>query len=530
MKYVIVTGGVMSGLGKGITAASMGRILKNKGYDVTAIKIDPYINIDAGTMSPFQHGEVFVLKDGGEVDLDLGNYERFLDIELTREHNITTGKVYQTVINKERRGDYLGKTVQIIPHITNEIKERLRNVSKDSGAQICLIEVGGTVGDIESMPFLEAVRQLHNEEDEDDVVFIHVTLVPMDAQGEQKTKPTQHSVKELRELGLHPDLIVTRCIKPVLPGTKEKIALFCDVPAKAVISAHDAEDIYLVPQQLENEGAADYLLTKLGLNSKDDNKEWARMVEKMRSTTGSVDVAVVGKYTDLEDSYLSIRESLKHAGIEVGCKVNASWVDAEDFENEPETINQLAKYDGILVPGGFGVRGTEGKISAIKYARENDKPYLGLCLGMQTAVIEFARNVMGYKDANSSELASTDHPVIDLLPEQEGVINVDMGATMRLGDYFAELTPGSLANKLYGSDAIIERHRHRYEVNPKYIDEMEKAGMKFTGRNKNRMEIAEIPEHSFFFSSQFHPEFKSRPNRPSPPFLGFVRAMFEKNN
>ena len=530
MKYVIVTGGVMSGLGKGITAASIGRILKNKGYDVTAIKIDPYINIDAGTMSPFQHGEVFVLKDGGEADLDLGNYERFLDIELTREHNITTGKVYQTVINKERRGDYLGKTVQIIPHVTNEIKERLRNVAKDSGAEICLVEVGGTVGDIESMPFLEAVRQLHNEEDMNDVFFIHVTLVPMDAQGEQKTKPTQHSVKELRELGLHPDMIVTRCNKPVLLSTKEKIALFCDVPAKAVISAHDAEDIYMVPKRLENEGAADYLLSKLGLNAKDDLKEWDRMVEKMRSISGSVEVAVVGKYTDLEDSYLSIRESLKHAGIEVGCKVNASWLDAEDFEKEPESIDQLSKYDGILVPGGFGVRGTEGKISSIKYARENDKPYLGLCLGMQTAVIEFARNVLGFEDANSSELASTEHPVIDLLPEQEGVINVDMGATMRLGDYFAELTPGSLANRLYGSDAIIERHRHRYEVNPKYIDEMEKAGLIFSGRNKNRMEIAEIPDHKFFFASQFHPEFKSRPNRPSPPFLGFVTAMFKKTN
>jgi len=528
MKYVIVTGGVMSGLGKGITAASMGRILKNKGYDVTAIKIDPYINIDAGTMSPFQHGEVFVLKDGGEADLDLGNYERFLDIELTREHNITTGKVYQAVINKERRGDYLGKTVQIIPHVTNEIKERLRNVAKNSGAQICLVEVGGTVGDIESMPFLEAVRQLHNEEDTEDVVFIHVTLVPMDPQGEQKTKPTQHSVKELRQLGLHPDMIVTRCKMPVLPGTKEKIALFCDVPAKAVISAHDAEDIYMVPQQLENEGAADYLLSKLGLKSRDDLKEWSRMVDKMRSISGSVDVAVVGKYTDLEDSYLSIRESLKHAGIEVGCKVNTYWLDAEDYEKKPESIDQLSKYDGILVPGGFGVRGTEGKILAVKYARENNKPYLGLCLGMQTAVIEFARNVLGYEDANSSELAATEHPVIDLLPEQEGV--VDMGATMRLGDYFAELTPGSLANKLYGSDAIIERHRHRYEVNPKYIDEMEKAGLKFTGRNKNRMEIAEIPGHNFFFASQFHPEFKSRPNRPSPPFLGFVRAMFEKTS
>lgn len=528
MKYVIVTGGVMSGLGKGITAASMGRILKNKGYDVTAIKIDPYINIDAGTMSPFQHGEVFVLKDGGEVDLDIGNYERFLDIELTMEHNLTTGKVYQAVISKERRGDYLGKTVQIIPHVTNEIKERIRNVAKNSGADICLIEVGGTVGDIESMPFLEAVRQLHNEEDEGDVVLIHVTLVPMDAQGEQKTKPTQHSVKELRQLGLHPDLIVTRCKKRVLENTKEKIALFCDVPAKAVISAHDAEDIYMVPQHMEHEGAAEYLLSKLGLKAKDDIKEWDRMVEKMRSIIGSVDVAVVGKYTDLEDSYLSIRESLKHAGIEAGCNVNACWIDAEDFENEPDSINTLSEYDGILVPGGFGVRGTEGKIAAIQYARENNIPYLGLCLGMQTAVIEFARNVLGYGDANSSELAVTGHPVIDLLPEQENV--VDMGATMRLGDYEAEITPGSIAHELYGADRIIERHRHRYEVNPGFIEEMEAKGMKFTGRNRNRMEIAEIPDHKFFFSTQFHPEFKSRPNRPSPPFLGFVKAMFEVKN
>jgi CTP synthase len=528
MKYVIVTGGVMSGLGKGITAASMGRILKNKAYDVTAIKIDPYINLDAGTMNPFQHGEVYVLKDGGEVDLDLGNYERFLDIELTSEHNLTTGKIYQTVINKERRGDYLGKTVQIIPHVTNEIKERIRKVAKNSGAEICLVEVGGTVGDIESMPFLEAVRQLHNEEAEEDVVLLHVTLVPMDAQGEQKTKPTQHSVKELRQLGLHPDMIVTRCKKPVLGDTKEKIALFCDVQAKAVISAHDAEDIYLVPLLMEQEGAADYLLSKLNLKPKQDLREWDKMVEKMRSSTGIVQVGVVGKYTDLEDSYLSIRESLKHAGIEAGCNVKASWIDAEELENDPKAIENLSKFDGILVPGGFGVRGTEGKIAAITYARENNIPYLGLCLGMQMAVIEFARNMVGYKDANSSELSATEHPVIDLLPEQEGV--VDMGATMRLGDYYADLIPGSMAEKLYGTNHIVERHRHRYEVNPQFIEAIEAKGMKFTGKNKNRMEIAEIPDHKFFFSTQFHPEFKSRPNRPSPPFLGFVQAMLDKNN
>jgi CTP synthase len=525
MKYVIVTGGVMSGLGKGITAASMGRILINKGYKVTAIKIDPYINIDAGTMSPFQHGEVFVLKDGGEVDLDLGNYERFLDIELVRDHNITTGKVYQAVINKERRGDYLGKTVQIIPHITNEIKERIRKVAKNSKADICLIEIGGTVGDIESMPFLEAVRQLHNEEAKEDVLFIHVTLVPMDAQGEQKTKPTQHSVKELRELGLHPDLIVTRCKQPVLGNTKEKIALFCDVPPKAVISAHDAKDIYMVPLQIEQEGAAEYLLSRLELQPKQDLRIWDKMVELMRSATGTVQVGIVGKYTDLEDSYLSIRESLKHAGIEAGCNVKPNWIDAEELENNPDSVHTLSQYDGILVPGGFGVRGTEGKIAAICYSRKNNIPYLGLCLGMQLAVIEFARNVLGYHDANSPELSPTDHPVIDLLPEQENVVN--MGATMRLGDYTAQLTKGSLAYRLYGVDRIVERHRHRYEVNPDYIDEIEAAGMKFTGKNRNRMEIAEIPEHIFFFSTQFHPEFKSRPNRPSPPFLGFIRSMFK---
>jgi len=525
MKYIIVTGGVMSGLGKGITAASIGRILKNKGFNVTAIKIDPYINIDAGTMSPYQHGEVFVLKDGGEVDLDLGNYERFLDIELTREHNITTGQVYQTVIEKERRGDYLGKTVQIIPHITNEIKERIRRVSKKSGADICIIEVGGTVGDIESMPFLEAVRQMHSEEKEEDIIFVHVTLVPLDTQGEQKTKPTQHSVKELKSLGLQPDAIVARCKEPVLPDTKSKIALFCDVPACAVVSAHDASDIYYVPTLMEKEGLSDYLMQKLKLTEKEISHDWEILMKKMASIDREIRIAVVGKYSHLGDSYISINEALKHAGIECGCRVKVEWLDAEEFEKNPADIDRLRKYNGILVPGGFGVRGTEGKILAIKFARENNMPYLGLCLGMQLAVIEFARDVLRLKDANSSELATTEHPVIDLLPEQENITN--MGGTMRLGNCEAVLVEGSLASKLYGGTIVIERHRHRYEVNPKYIKQIEAKGMKFTGRNDHRMEIAEIPQHKFFFSSQFHPEFKSRPGRPSPPFLAFVRAALQ---
>jgi len=525
MKYIIVTGGVMSGLGKGITAASIGRILKNNGFNVTAVKIDPYINIDAGTMSPYQHGEVFVLKDGGEVDLDLGNYERFLDIELTREHNITTGQVYLTVIEKERRGDYLGKTVQIIPHITNEIKERIRKVAKKSGADICIIEVGGTVGDIESMPFLEAVRQMHSEEHEEDIVFVHVTLVPLDTQGEQKTKPTQHSVRELRSLGLQPDAIVARCKEPLLAGTKSKIALFCDVPANAVVSAHDAKDIYYVPAQMEHEGLSDYLMQKLKLAPKERSHEWDTLMEKMAAVDKEIRIGVVGKYAHLGDSYISINEALKHAGIECGCRVKIDWLDAEAFEKKPETIDNLRKYSGILVPGGFGVRGTEGKILAIKYAREHNMPYLGLCLGMQLAVIEFARNVVGLKDANSSELAKTEHPVIDLLPEQENVKN--MGGTMRLGNFEAILEKGTIASRIYGSTTLIERHRHRYEVNPKYIPQIEAKGMKFTGKNDHRMEIAEIPEHKFFFSSQFHPEFRSRPGKPSPPFLEFVKAAIE---
>jgi CTP synthase len=526
MKYIIVTGGVMSGLGKGITTASIGRNLKNKGYKVTAIKIDPYINIDAGTMSPFQHGEVFVLKDGGEVDLDLGNYERFLDTELTREHNLTTGKVYESVISKERRGEYLGKTVQIIPHITNEIKDRIRRVAAKSGADICLIEVGGTVGDIESMPFLEAVRQMHREEPKENLAFVHVTLVPMDPQGDQKTKPTQHSVKELRELGLKPNIIVTRCHEPLLEGTISKISLFCDVSEEAVISAHDANDIYEVPLMLEKDGLTDFLMKHLELSSAESDDSWARMVDRMHNLKGEVKIGIVGKYTHLEDSYLSISASIKHAAIECGVNYEVCWINAESFEEHPEIISSLFGYDGILVPGGFGERGTEGKIKAIQFARENDIPYLGLCLGMQLAVIEFARNVAGLENANSTEFdENTPYPVIDLLPEQENV--VDMGATMRLGDYYADLKAGSLAEEIYGQSQIIERHRHRYEVNPNYVERIEDSGMLFSGKNRNRMEIAEIPGKKFFFGSQFHPEFKSRPGNPSPPFKAFIQAMLD---
>ncbi|WP_406671227.1 CTP synthase (glutamine hydrolyzing) [Methanolobus sp. ZRKC4] len=527
MKYIIVTGGVMSGLGKGITTASIGRNLKNKGYKVTAIKIDPYINIDAGTMSPFQHGEVFVLKDGGEVDLDLGNYERFLDTELTREHNLTTGKVYQSVISKERRGEYLGKTVQIIPHITNEIKRRIKKVAAKSGADICLVEVGGTVGDIESMPFLEAVRQMHREEPKGDLAFVHVTLVPLDPQGDQKTKPTQHSVKELRELGLTPNVIVTRCKEPLLDSTISKIALFCDVPEEAVISAHDANDIYEVPLMMEEEGLTDFLVKHLDLSSSGSDDAWSEMVERMNNLKSVVKIGIVGKYTHLEDSYLSISASIKHACIDCGVNFTTSWINAESFEEDPSSIETLSEYDGILVPGGFGERGTEGKIMAIRYARENDIPYLGLCLGMQLSVIEFARNVAGLGNANSTEFdEDTPYPVIDLLPEQENV--VDMGATMRLGDYEADLKSGSLAENIYGCSKIIERHRHRYEVNPNFIDRIEAKGMVFSGKNRNRMEIAEIPGKKFFFGSQFHPEFKSRPGRPSPPFKAFIQSMIGK--
>ncbi len=516
----MVTGGVMSGLGKGITSASIGRLLVDMGYKVVPIKIDPYINIDAGTMNPFQHGEVYVLKDGTEVDLDLGHYERFIGVELTGDHNITTGKVYRNVIEKERRGEYLGQTVQIIPHVTDEIKSWIRRVAKESGAEICLVEIGGTVGDIEGMPFLEAIRQMKNEEKPEDFLLVHVTLVPLDSSGEQKTKPTQHSVKELRSIGLQPDVIVGRCARKLEEGTKKKISLFCDVPVEAVISAEDASDIYEVPLMFREEKLDEYIISKLGLERRESRDDWENMVKKLRNLEKEVKIAVVGKYVDVQDSYLSIREALKHAGIEAGCRVNVLWIDSEELEEK----NVEMDVDGILVPGGFGKRGAEGKIKAIEFARENDIPFLGICFGFQLAVIEFARHVIGWSDANSSELAETTHAVIDLLPEQKQVDK--LGGTMRLGDIEVTIKPGTIAHKLYGKEKVYERHRHRYEVNPKYIPEFEKRGLIFSGYSDGgrRMEILEYPKNRFFFGTQFHPEFKSRPYSPSPPFVGLVKA------
>ncbi len=518
MKYIIVTGGVMSGLGKGITAASVGRILKNRGYRVTAVKIDPYLNIDAGTMNPAQHGEVFVLKDGSEVDLDLGNYERFLDIELTASHNITTGKVYRTVIEKERRGDFLGETVQIIPHITDQIKTCIRQASEEvfpdgTKADICLVEVGGTVGDIESMPFLEAIRQMRGELPPHDYVLIHVTLIPADTMGDMKTKPTQHSVKALRELGLHADIIVGRSDHPISAHTKRKISAFCDLPQNAVISAATAPDTYAVPMEMEKEGIADVLSAHLALDRKEVDTTWYRLVN--REYTSRVTVGIVSKY-GIEDVYISIKESLKHAGRALSTEVKIAWLDAERYDRR-----SLKDYDGILIPGGFGKRGIEGKIEAIQFARENNIPFLGLCLGFQLATVEFARNKAGIPDATSEEFGEGTQ-VIALLPEQEELN--ELGGTMRLGNYTADIRGGTLADKLYGVPQVTERHRHRYEVNPEYIPVLEKAGLVFSATNKNRMECLELPGHPFFLATQFHPEFKSRPTNPSPPYLGFVEA------
>ncbi|KAB7515583.1 CTP synthase (glutamine hydrolyzing) [Halosegnis rubeus] len=521
-KFIFVTGGVMSGLGKGITAASTGRLLANAGFDVTAVKIDPYLNVDAGTMNPYQHGEVYVLKDGGEVDLDLGNYERFLDIDMTFDHNITTGKTYQHVIEKERAGDYLGKTVQIIPHITDDIKRRIREAAE--GSDVCIIEVGGTVGDIEGMPYLEALRQFAHEEDDGDILFTHVTLVPYSQNGEQKTKPTQHSVKELRSIGLQPDILVGRADDELEPHTKEKIALFCDVPTDAVFSNPDVPDVYQVPLVVEDEGLDQYVMERLDLakealpESAREN-EWRELVTQ--ETTGEVDIALVGKY-DLEDAYLSVHEALKHAGLDQGVDVNVLWVDAEEMTDDHR--DRLERADGLVVPGGFGARGTGGKIEAVRYAREHDVPFLGLCLGFQMAVIEFARNVCGLDRADSTEFeAETPHPVIAILPEQYEV--EDMGGTMRLGAHETQIQEGTLAADLYGSDSCTERHRHRYEVNPEYIDELESAGITFSGRAGNRMEILELDDHPYFVGTQFHPEFRSRPGRASPPFVGLLDAV-----
>jgi CTP synthase len=531
-KFVFVTGGVASGLGKGITSASIARLLQSRGLRVTLQKLDPYINVDPGTMNPFEHGEVFVLDDGAETDLDLGHYERFTDESLGRESNTTTGAIYQTVIQKERHGEFLGKTVQVIPHITNEIKDRIRRLARATEADVCVIEVGGTVGDIESLPFLEAIRQLRNEVGRENVAFVHVSLVPMiGPTGETKTKPTQHSVRELRSIGVQPDVIVCRSEGHIGRHLKEKISLLCDVEPRGVISAPDADSIYEVPLILQREGLDTYLvhLLRLPEDVAPDLGEWRALVDRVQRATQPVNVCVVGKYVNLPDAYLSVIEALNHGGFSHGAKVNLTWIASDELiAGGVEQV--LDRADGIVVPGGFGIRGVEGKIEAIRYARERGVPYLGLCLGLQCAVIEFARNVCGLEGANSSEFdASTPHPVIDLLPDQHGV--VDMGGTMRLGSYPCVMTPGSVAWNAYGQEPVIhERHRHRYEVNPEYHQILQRGGMVFSGMSPDGrlVEIIELPDHPFFVAGQFHPELKSRPTRPHPLFRDFVGASLAR--
>ena len=528
-KFIFVTGGVVSGLGKGITAASLGRLLKSRGYKVTALKFDPYVNVDAGTMSPLQHGEVFVTDDGAETDLDLGHYERFMDVSLSKNNNVTTGKIYNSVITKERKGEFLGGTVQVIPHVTNEIKERIHRVARESGADIVICEIGGTVGDIESLPFLEAIRQFKSDVGREDVMYVHVTLIPfLHASGEQKTKPTQHSVRELRSIGIQPDAIVCRSEQPLSREMKEKIALFCDIEKDAVIQNVDAASIYEVPIMLEDEGLGTIALRKLGLPDRgQDLTEWREMVKRIRNPKHRVRIALVGKYVALHDAYLSVVESLTHAGIANDAKVDIHWVFSEDLERDPAHVH-LADDDGILVPGAFGYRGIEGKCNAIRYARENGVPFLGLCMGMQCAVIEFARNVLGLKGANSTEFDEhAEHPVIDLMPEQKDIEN--MGGTMRLGLYPCRIEKGTKAFAAYGTDMIYERHRHRFEVNNAYRDRLAAAGLMPVGvwPQGNLIEMMELSGHPWFIGTQFHPEFKSRPERPHPLFRDFVKAALE---
>lgn len=529
VKYVFVTGGVVSGLGKGITAASLGRLLKARGYKVTMQKFDPYINIDPGTMNPIQHGEVFVTEDGTETDLDLGHYERFIDENLDKNSNVTTGKVYWSVLQKERRGDYGGGTVQVIPHITNEIKSRFYRNFTDKETRIAIIEVGGTVGDIESQPFLESIRQFQHEVGRDNAILIHVTLIPyLRASQEMKTKPTQASVKELQGMGIWPDIIVCRSEYPLDQGLKDKIALFCNVPNNHVLQNLDVEYLYEAPLAMEKERLAQVACECLNLECPEpDLTDWKLMVESLRTPTDEVTIALVGKYTQLHDAYISVVEALKHGGISNRCVVDLKWVDSETVtaDNAAEILKNV---NGILVPGGFGDRGIEGMLHAIRYARENKIPYLGLCLGMQLSIVEFARNVIGYNDAHSIELdPSTTHPVIALMPDQSDV--EDIGGTLRLGSYPCVLDKNSKARELYGEDTIHERHRHRYEVNNDYRTVLTEHGMKLSGLSPDGriIEMCELSEHPFFVATQAHPELKSRPNRPHPLFRGFVAAALE---
>jgi CTP synthase len=536
VKFIFVSGGVLSGLGKGIVTSSIGLLLGRSGVKVTAIKVDPYLNCDAGTMNPYEHGEVFVLHDGGEVDLDLGNYERFLDIHLSSHHNITTGKIYRSVIEKERKGDYLGKTVQIVPHIVLEIRDTITKVAAASGADVCMVELGGTVGDIESMPFLEAARQMHMVLGSSNVLFVHTTLVPiMGVVGEQKTKPTQHSVKELRAIGIQPDVIVGRCAEPLNRSTKEKISLFCNVPTEAVFSAHDVPTINRVPLLLHEQGITDHVMTRLALAKRetdlDDWREYTRRVEEPEEV---VRIAIVGKYTGLKDSYISHYKAFEHSGAEACARVEVEWLNApekgEGYEKGlKDMLEALRTCDGLLVPGGFGIRGTEGKIEAIRFARENDIPFLGICLGLQLAVVEYARNVMGLKGANSTEFdPDTRYPVVDILPEQLRV--TQKGATMRLGAQKSIVSKGTRAYELYKREEIWERHRHRYEINPDWLDRLRAGGYVFSAVSEDgiKMEIGELPRNRFHLGCQFHPEFLSHPVKPAPLFLGLVRAAMER--
>ena len=532
-KFIFVTGGVVSSLGKGITAASLGRLLKSRGLKVAIQKLDPYINIDPGTMSPYQHGEVFVTDDGAETDLDLGHYERFIDASLGKSSNVTTGGIYWSVITKERKGDYLGATVQVIPHITNEIKERVHRIARELEPDVVIAEIGGTVGDIESLPFLEAIRQLKSDLGRDNVMYIHVTLVPyLKVVNELKTKPTQHSVKELRSIGIQPDVVVCRTEKPLSREMVDKLALFCDTDRDAVVQMVDASHIYEVPLMLEEEGLGDFTVRRLGLQctSQPDLTQWRAMVEKMKNLRRSITIGLVGKYVALPDAYISVVEALRHAGLYHGVAVEIRWINSEELEEQPAE-NLLSDVDGVVVPGGFGDRGIEGKINAINYARINKIPFLGLCLGMQLAVVEYARNVLKWQGANSTEFnPDTPYPVIDLLPEQKELDK--MGGTMRLGKYPCRLMENTRASQSYGEEIIYERHRHRYELNNKFREELADAGIVFSGTLPDRylVEIIELGDHPWFLATQFHPEFKSRPYRPHPLFREFIGAAIKNQS
>jgi CTP synthase len=529
-KYVFVTGGVVSSLGKGITAASLGRLLKARGLRVQVQKFDPYINVDPGTMSPFQHGEVFVTEDGAETDLDIGHYERFIDENLSRNANHTSGSIWNSVIRRERKGEYLGSTVQVIPHITNEIKDRIRRVAAASDTDVVISEIGGTVGDIESLPFLEAIRQFRREVGPENVLYLHVTFVPfIETAGELKTKPTQHSVNELRRIGIHPDIVVCRSHEPLSRDIRDKIALFADVDPEAVVANEDVSDVYLVPQALREEGLDSLVCSKLGLpDGQVELGEWEDLTERIARREGDVEIALVGKYVKLQDAYLSVHEALKHAGIHHGANVHVRWVDAEGMSLE-EAAQELERADGVLVPGGFGSRGWEGKITACQIARERGIPYLGICLGMHVAISEFARNVVGLEGANSTEMdPETPYPVIDLLPEQKEI--EDLGGTMRLGADAVDVEEGTRAFGAYGETVVHERHRHRYEVNNHFRPRLVEAGLVVSGtfQEGRLVEMIELPDHPWFVASQYHPEFKSRPTRPAPLFRDFVGAAVER--